>query len=68
MINPNMRRYLKPETEVVLLTAAQAVMQVMETSPGTAPVGGGDTPEEPTLSNQNSVWDLWEDVEKGDEE
>ena len=56
-----MRTYQKPETEIVLLTASQNVLHVVDTSTTTAPVGGDDDPDDPDLSNRNSVWDLWED-------
>ena len=57
-----MKTYQKPETEIVLLTIAETVMDVIETSGGTGNVDptipddeGGD------LTNRNSIWDLWED-------
>ena len=56
-----MKTYQKPETEIVLLTASQNVMQVIETSGGSGNVGGEDNPDDPDLSNRNSIWDLWED-------
>ena len=55
-----MRTYMKPETEIVLLTA-QAVMQgVTETSGGQGPPVNHD-PIDPTpggeLTNHTSLWD-----------
>lgn len=56
-----MKTYQKPETEIVILSASQVVMQVIETSGGSGNVGGKDNPDDPDLANHNSIWDTWED-------
>lgn len=56
-----MKIYQKPRTKNVLLSASQAVMQVVETSTITVPVGGEDDPDNPDLANHNSIWDRWEE-------
>lgn len=54
-----MKKYQKPETDIVLFSAFQAVMQVIETSGGSGNVGGKDNPEDPDLANHNPIWDTW---------
>ena len=58
-----MKKYQKPETEIVWLTTAETVMQVIVTSGGSGKVGGEDNPDDPDLANHNSIWDAWEEEE-----
>lgn len=56
------KTYQKPETEIVLLTASQTVMDIIEGSTTTIPVDptnpddGGDD-----LANYNYFWDTWKE-------
>lgn len=58
-----MKTYQKPETALVLPTSSKTVMQVIEGSPGSGNVDPEkpDDPNDPTLTNDNSIWDTWED-------
>ena len=57
-----MKTYLKPETEIVLLTASQNVMQIIETSTTTGKVDPTNPDDEgDDLANRNSIWETWEE-------
>lgn len=45
-----MKTYKKPEIRIVLFSAGESVMQIIETSVGTGNVGGYDNPDDPDLA------------------
>lgn len=58
-----MKSYSKPLTEIVIVNADEVMQGIQEVSAST---GGTVKPSEPAvpggeLSNQNNLWDQWED-------
>ncbi len=55
-----MKTYQKPETDIVLLSASQALMQIIETSTTTGKVDPTNPDDDgPDLANHNPIWDTW---------
>ena len=58
-----LKKYQKPETEIVLLSASHGIMQGVETtSGGSGNVGGDPDDEGGDLANHHYLWELWDDA------